>query len=341
MFFRFFGGYCCCFRDSKSSLFAGWVFLVLSGVRLASRGLRCRQVVVRFQWRCVFHNLAFQFLLCYARGCSMPPPTRFTNNSLSAGLSPEGTPLSSSALTASSSALSGSGPPLSADLIADAVVRALGSSLPTIIASIQGNAPSPASSAVPPSSSMSTVGTSAVSVASGSSASSSGTFTLPAFVSTFTPVSAISDSSSARLVAPIASASSSSSSLGSLPCLENSSLWPKTDKAFIVGPGHAPVPAKLVTKITEGQFVELADLLSVNLRAVEQEPQAFLEGKLLVSKSKRRQVEISDILTWTEAFTIFQMVTCAAHPQRWSDLTKYKLLIIQTARQFSGMAWLE
>ena len=61
----------------------------------------------------------------------------------------------------------------------------------------------------------------------------------------------------------------------------------------------------------------------------------------MVSKSKRRQVEITDILTWTEAFTIFQMVTCAAHPQRWSDLTKYKLLIIQTARQFNGRAWLE
>ena len=60
-----------------------------------------------------------------------------------------------------------------------------------------------------------------------------------------------------------------------------------------------------------------------------------------MSKSKRRQVEIDDILTWTEAFTIFQMATCAAYPHRWSDLTKYKLLIIQTARQFSGTAWLE
>ena len=29
------------------------------------------------------------------------------------------------------------------------------------------------------------------------------------------------------------------------------------------------------------------------------------------------------------------------HPQHWPDLTKYKLLIIQTARQYSGQAWLE
>ena len=140
--------------------------------------------------------------------------------------------------------------PLSADSIADAVVCALGSSLPTIKA---------------PSSSASTGGTSAVGVGSGSSAPSS-------------------------------------------------SLWLKTDRAFIIGLGHAPIPAKLVAKIREGYFVELADLLAINLRAVEQEPQTFLEGKLLVSKSKRWQVEITDILTWTEAFTIFQMVMCAAHP---------------------------
>ena len=52
-------------------------------------------------------------------------------------------------------------------------------------------------------------------------------------------------------------------------------------------------------------------------------------------------VEISDILTWTEAFTIYQMVLCAAHRHRWPDLEKYKLLIIQTARHSPDRAWLE
>ena len=84
-----------------------------------------------------------------------------------------------------------------------------------------------------------------------------------------------------------------------------------------------------MSKVVGGQFVEFEDLLSVNLREVEQEPQTFLNGKLVVSSSKRRQVEIKDILTWTEAFTVFQMVLCTAHPHRWPDLLKYKLLIIQ------------
>jgi len=86
--------------------------------------------------------------------------------------------------------------------------------------------------------------------------------------------------------------------------------------------------------------VDLADLVSAKLRAVDQEPHTFLDGKLLVSQ-KRRLVEISDILTWTEAFTIYQMVLCAAHPHRWPDLTKYKLLIIPTACHSPDRAWLE
>ena len=112
------------------------------------------------------------------------------------------------------------------------------------------------------------------------------------------------------------------------------------EKAFVVGPGHAPIPAKVVSKIISGQFVDLADLLSANLRPVDQEPHTFLDGKLLVSQ-KRRLVEISDILTSTEAFTIYQMVLCAAHPHRWPDLSKDKLLIIQRARHSPDRAWLE
>jgi len=67
----------------------------------------------------------------------------------------------------------------------------------------------------------------------------------------------------------------------------------------------------------------------------------MLEGKLLVSHAKRRQVEIKDILLWTEAFPIFQLVLCASYPLRWLELTKYKLHIIQTAHQYPGLAWLE
>jgi len=74
--------------------------------------------------------------------------------------------------------------------------------------------------------------------------------------------------------------------------------------------------------------------------SVKHETQTLLEGKLLVS-NKCRVLEIKDILTWTEASTIFQRVMCSGHPHWWPDVTKYKLLIIQTACLSPGLAWLE
>lgn len=109
----------------------------------------------------------------------------------------------------------------------------------------------------------------------------------------------------------------------------------------MVDPGHAPIPSKLVSKVTGGHFDDLADLLSLNLRAVESEPQTFLDGKLVVLPTKRRQAEIHDILTSVEHFTIYQMVMCSTHPHRWADLTRYKLLVIQTAQRYPGQVWLE
>lgn len=53
---------------------------------------------------------------------------------------------------------------------------------------------------------------------------------------------------------------------------------------------------KIGEKITSGEFVKLADLLSANLYAVDQEPRSFLDGKVLVSK-KPQLFEVEDVLT--------------------------------------------
>ena len=119
-----------------------------------------------------------------------------------------------------------------------------------------------------------------------------------------------------------------------------SSTFPNLSKAFLAGPGYAPVPYKLVSKITARHFVDLVDLLPDNIRAQEIEPQAFLEGKLVVSGPKKPVIEIADIVTWIEAFTIFYMILSHTFPSPRKDLNQYKLLIIQTARRFSDKSWL-
>ena len=268
---------------------------------------------------------------------SMSQP-RSTINSLSAGLfltSSSVVPPSSAAPVVVTAASSTSATSFSSE-IAVAVAHALENSLPAIISAVRENT-APISS-VPPV--FASVDSGHAMVVESSLAASSGTLRLPAFVSTFPSVPAITGSNSSRPVAAFTSPVMATHVTGAFSGFDGPVLSPSFDKAFVVGPGHAPVSAKLVSKITGGLFVDLADLLSANLHSVEHEPQTFLDGKLLVS-NRRRVLEIKDILTWTEAFTIFQMVMCSAHPHRWPDLTKYKLLIIQTARISTELAWLE
>lgn len=361
---------CMCSRCARLCVFVAW--RVVLGVALSWKVLQAFSsfffvslalellkvyVVRRFYRSCcrflayflvVESGFVFSSVSCLL---NMPPP-RSTNNSLAAGVVAS---QSSDASVVVASMASGSpSSSLSADSIAEAVARAIGSSLPAILSSIpvkahslpvsNSSVSSVALNAVVPSQSYpsSVVSSSVASsqVSGAGIASSPGTFTLPPFISTFTPVSAITGSSSTRLVAPVSSTFSSATLPCSLPSLGPSTSQHKSERSFAVGPGHAPVPGKLVKKIIDGQFVELADLLSVNIRAADQEPQAYLDGKILVA-SKRRQLEIKDVLTWIEAFSIFQLVLCSAHPHRWTDTTKYKLLVVQTARQFPGLSWLE
>ena len=93
--------------------------------------------------------------------------------------------------------------------------------------------------------------------------------------------------------------------------------------------------------MTSGKFIDLAELLSDNLRDNESEPQLLLDGRLvLTATSKRPKRSIDDIMSLSEAFSIYSLILASHYPSRWHDLTLYKLLILHTYRQFQGNAWL-
>ena len=70
------------------------------------------------------------------------------------------------------------------------------------------------------------------------------------------------------------------------------------EKAFILGPGHAPIPAKLVTQILSHKFIELSKLIHENLEDPQAETTTFsIEGSTIVPKViSRKKQEVSDIL---------------------------------------------
>ncbi|CAB4011850.1 Hypothetical predicted protein, partial [Paramuricea clavata] len=105
---------------------------------------------------------------------------------------------------------------------------------------------------------------------------------------------------------------------------------------FIVGPGYAPISAKIVNAIVSGKFTNLGDLLPENALVVDDfsEPHILLDGRLVLTGSARKpRKEITDILSWVEAFTVFSVIVCSYFPNRWRDLSSYKLLILRTYRQ--------
>ena len=157
---------------------------------------------------------------------------------------------------------------------------------------------------------------------------------VPTFVSTFsTPIPSLAfPSSSTTVHAAFPSSAAGASSLAQLPVL----LQP-----FVVGPGFSPVPAKLVSQIVAGKFVELHELLPANITMTEPEPQLLFDGRLVLTSSpKKPKRRIEDISTWLEAFSIYCLVLVSHFPNRWKDLLQYQLLILRTHRQFAGRVWL-
>ena len=116
---------------------------------------------------------------------------------------------------------------------------------------------------------------------------------------------------------------------------------PVVDQPFVLGPGFSPVPAKLVAQIVAGKYVDLSELLAVNLMQKDPEPQLLLDGRLvLTSQPKKQRRRIDDIASWMEAFAIFSLILVSSFPHRWHDLMQYQLLILRTYRHFSGRVWL-
>ena len=149
------------------------------------------------------------------------------------------------------------------------------------------------------------------------------------FVSTFiAPVPAIASSSGHALS-------------GVSPQLFPSIVSLLAEQPFIVGPGYSLVPAKLVSQICSGKFVNLSELLAANLVSSETEPQLMLEGRLVLSAPPKKPCwRIEGITTWMKAFTVFLLVLTSFFPHRWKDLTLYKSLILRISHQFSGRVWL-
>ena len=82
----------------------------------------------------------------------------------------------------------------------------------------------------------------------------------------------------------------------SIPSSTSLSSGPLLQQLFVVGPSFSLVPAKNVSQIVSGKFIDLSDLLSTNIAHTEPESQVMLDGCLaLTSPAKKNHRGVEDI----------------------------------------------
>ena len=246
-----------------------------------------------------------------------------TLNSISASLDPHGptsstsgesAPSTTSVSTSSSSFTSVLSSPssvaISAETLSQPISQAFQQSLPLLLAAFRENgAPNSSSST----SGNSHAASSAINVPSTHTSTSTGchssslagSVTVPSFLSTYSSISIPVVPGASQPPVPASSAPSLfDSSL--VPTSSSPTLAPSVGKVFVVGPRLRANPGKNGGQNNQWRlrWLELADLLAENIRAQEAEPNSYLDGKLLVAPAKKRVVEITDILTWIQAFPI-------------------------------------
>ena len=115
------------------------------------------------------------------------------------------------------------------------------------------------------------------------SSSLAGSVTVPSFLSTYSSIGIPMVRCASQPPVP-ASSAPSLFDCSLVPSTSSPTLAPSVGKAFVGGPGFAPIPGKLVAKITRGAFVEIAE----NIPAQEAEPHTYLNDKLLVAPAKKK-----------------------------------------------------
>ncbi len=100
-----------------------------------------------------------------------------------------------------------------------------------------------------------------------------------------------------------------------------------------------PLPAKVVERIRDGQFVELAHFPVFEDGPSEAgewraDPYEETEGRAGGSSRKKAPKEVPDLAGWGTAFTLLQVAWASREPKMWVPLMAYRESIVKIARRY-------
>ena len=97
---------------------------------------------------------------------------------------------------------------------------------------------------------------------------------------------------------------------------------------------HPPDPLKLVKRVEEGLFVEMAELHPNYLESVD-----FNSGDQPTG-SHKRPPEVFNIVDWIQCFGIYMAIISRSKPKRIADLIGYQSLIIGASQLCHESQWI-
>ena len=95
----------------------------------------------------------------------------------------------------------------------------------------------------------------------------------------------------------------------------------------------AALPPKLVKRIRNLEFIEMAELL------LEAWPDENLSADPGQPHRRARRAPVTDILPWLECFGRLASVLCTEFPDKAAEFWAYQTSIIKATRNFEGTAW--
>ena len=101
-----------------------------------------------------------------------------------------------------------------------------------------------------------------------------------------------------------------------------------------MGEGLMPVPAKLVRKIHNLEFVEMRDMLPETWLSEEEET-----TRNMLALPRRKSAQLTNILQWVQCFEGMVGVLATRYPQTIPEVMSYMATIVKCSRDFDGVAW--
>ena len=97
---------------------------------------------------------------------------------------------------------------------------------------------------------------------------------------------------------------------------------PPIKQSFVVGPGFAPIPHKLISSIVGGEYVNLGLLVRKPDDARDPGPSVSFDGRVILSNTPKPPRRITDVTLWSQAFSIFSLVLVTYQPHSAPDLLR-------------------